>query len=108
MPDSYGTVETRDLTPMLRALTPGRHLRYRITANASRRVCDKDPSGGSKHGKVVALYGNDALVWWQRRAAAAGLALTATDTTPVPFARRNPNSHTKGTRNEKTPGPVMS
>jgi CRISPR system Cascade subunit CasE len=108
LPDSYGTVQNRDLTPTLRALTPGRHVRYRITANASavRRVLDDHQPVDKKHGrKVVALYGDDALAWWQRRAAAAGLALTTTDTTPVPFARRRKNNHTKGTRNKKTTGP---
>ncbi|MER6094151.1 type I-E CRISPR-associated protein Cas6/Cse3/CasE [Streptomyces bluensis] len=100
LPASYGTIETRDLTPVLRALSPGRCVRYRITANASRRAWDKNQSDGSRHGKVVALHGDDALAWWQRRATAAGLTPTTTDTTPVPFTRSKHKS-----LGEKNAGP---
>jgi CRISPR system Cascade subunit CasE len=93
LPPDYGSAETRALHPMFQALTPGRAVRYRITANASavRRVLDGHQPVNNKHGgKTVALYGDDALAWWQRRAHQAGLALTTTDTTPARFRRPRP------------------
>ena len=81
----YGTAETRDLAPMLNALTPGLRVRYRITANATAsRLDPKDRYPGSKkRGTVIPLYGKQALAWWQRRAENAGLALMTTDLTPI-------------------------
>ncbi|MFS8361643.1 type I-E CRISPR-associated protein Cas6/Cse3/CasE, partial [Streptomyces sp. CWNU-52H] len=72
LPPAYGTAETRDLTPMLEALTPGRHVRYRITANPSRRrhITTGDPFFGdltTRHHDEP-LNGPDALAWWQRKA----------------------------------------
>lgn len=91
LPRAYGTTETRDLTPMFQALSTGRSVRYRITANASarRKVLDGDPffDTRTRH-KDIPLFGDDALAWWQRKATHAGLALTSTDTTPIgPFRR---------------------
>ncbi|MFF3403548.1 type I-E CRISPR-associated protein Cas6/Cse3/CasE [Streptomyces sp. NPDC002659] len=104
--DRYGTVEIRDLTPMFHALTPGRRVRYRITANASatRRVLEGNHPVRNKSGsKSVALYGDDALAWWQRRATRAGLALTTTETTRSSFPRpKNENKGTQGPRHVLT------
>ncbi|TJZ99593.1 type I-E CRISPR-associated protein Cas6/Cse3/CasE [Actinacidiphila oryziradicis] len=86
LPATYGTAETRDLAPMFHALTPGRHVRYRITANASTRP----PSTGAR-GKVIALRGDAALAWWHRRATGAGLAPRTADAAPRPF--RRPTRH---------------
>ncbi|MFE1797669.1 type I-E CRISPR-associated protein Cas6/Cse3/CasE [Streptomyces sp. NPDC059517] len=86
LPKAYGTTETRDLTPMFQALTTGRTVRYRITANASarRRVLDGAPLVDTRlRHKDIPLYGDDALAWWLRKAAHAGLAPTRTDLTPV-------------------------
>ncbi|MFF1932886.1 type I-E CRISPR-associated protein Cas6/Cse3/CasE [Streptomyces sp. NPDC058228] len=97
LPDTYGIAETLDLAPMFHALTPGRHVRYRITANASAsRLAPQDRHPGSKkRGTVTPLHGEQALTWWQRRATAAGLTVTTTDATPVRFPRRS-----------KEPGPL--
>ncbi|MER6425504.1 type I-E CRISPR-associated protein Cas6/Cse3/CasE [Streptomyces sp. NPDC001137] len=106
LPQRYGSAETRTLHPMFQALTPGRAVRYRITANASaaRRVLDGHQPVDNKQGKkVIALYGDDALAWWQRRAHQAGLALTSTDTTPARF--RRPRPATKPGTTGSDPGP---
>ncbi|WP_405849150.1 type I-E CRISPR-associated protein Cas6/Cse3/CasE [Streptomyces sp. NBC_01518] len=104
LPRAYGTTQTRDLTPMFRALATGRSVRYRITANASTRrkvkVLDGDPffDPEARH-KDVPLHGDDALAWWQRKAVHAGLSLTSTDITPVgPFrrpVRKRQNAHSE-------------
>lgn len=85
LPARYGTADTHDLTALLHtALTPGRLVRYRITANASVRRHDPTLPSGSK---VTALRGDDALAWWQRRAAQAGLTLHTATATPRTFPR---------------------
>ncbi|KAB1987465.1 type I-E CRISPR-associated protein Cas6/Cse3/CasE [Streptomyces triticiradicis] len=103
LPPAYGTTETRDLTPMLQALTAGRRVRYRITANASvrRKVLDGDPFFDTEpRHKDISLHGDDALAWWQRKAAQAGLSPASTDITPTnPFRR----SVTKKTSTETDP-----
>ncbi|MFG2803835.1 type I-E CRISPR-associated protein Cas6/Cse3/CasE [Streptomyces pseudovenezuelae] len=108
LPHHYGTAETRPLHPMFQALTPGRPVRYRITANASaaRRVLDDHQPADNKHGKkIVALYGDDALAWWQRRAHQAGLALATTDITPARFPRKRRHPAEPGGQGP-SPGPV--
>ncbi|MEU2772893.1 type I-E CRISPR-associated protein Cas6/Cse3/CasE [Streptomyces sp. NPDC007162] len=109
LPDRYGTAETRPLRPMLQALTPGRRVNYRITANASavRRVLDDHQPVDHPHGrKVIPLNGDDALAWWQRRAHQAGLALNTADATPARF-RRSWKHHPGSTGGSAhTPGPV--
>ncbi|MFC8851502.1 type I-E CRISPR-associated protein Cas6/Cse3/CasE [Streptomyces sp. NPDC057144] len=108
LPHHYGTVETRPLHPMFQALTPGRAVRYRITANASaaRRVLDDHHPVDNKHGrKIVALYGDDALAWWQRRAHQAGLTLASTDITPARFPRACRRADKPGEQ-AHSPGPM--
>ncbi|MET7574937.1 type I-E CRISPR-associated protein Cas6/Cse3/CasE [Streptomyces sp. NPDC005492] len=91
LPRSYGTAETRDLTAMFHALTPGRRVRYRITA--SPLVRRKVPGTGrafatkDRH-REQPLTGTDAIAWWQNKAAQAGLGLHSTDITPQPRSRR--------------------
>ncbi|MCX2182665.1 type I-E CRISPR-associated protein Cas6/Cse3/CasE [Streptomyces sp. SKN60] len=98
LPAGYGTARTTDLAPVLHHLTPGLHLRYRITANPSTRIGNNPPPrhpAPSPHppapvrrGSVIALHGPDALAWWQRRATHAGLTLNTTITMePRPFRR---------------------
>ncbi|MGJ5797684.1 type I-E CRISPR-associated protein Cas6/Cse3/CasE [Streptomyces europaeiscabiei] len=91
LPPGYGTADTRDLTIMFRALTPGRRVRYRISA--SPLVRHKIPGTGRAFGtkdryREQALTGPDALGWWQRKATHAGLDLHSTDLTPQPRNRR--------------------
>ncbi|MDH6455493.1 CRISPR system Cascade subunit CasE [Streptomyces sp. SAI-119] len=108
LPHHYGSAETRPLHPMFQALTPGRPVRYRITANASaaRRVLDDHQPIDNKHGrKIVALYGDDARAWWQRRAHQAGLTLATTDITPARFPRTRRHTGNRGDE-PPSPGPV--
>jgi CRISPR system Cascade subunit CasE len=91
LPATYGTAQTRDLTPMFAALTPGLLVRYRITANASTRQPDREDhrlGGPRKRGKVIHLTGEQALTWWNRRATSAGLDLHTTDATRCAFRTR--------------------
>ncbi|MGW1673368.1 type I-E CRISPR-associated protein Cas6/Cse3/CasE [Streptomyces sp. NPDC002324] len=90
LPGGYGTTATRDLTPMLTALTPGLPVRYRITAapTAYRPTgAPPDPVTGRRpRGKITSLQGHDAHAWWQRRACTAGLQLTGpTEALSSPF-----------------------
>ncbi|WP_051828692.1 type I-E CRISPR-associated protein Cas6/Cse3/CasE [Streptomyces bicolor] len=111
LPQDYGTAETRALHPMFQALAPGRAVRYRITANASavrRALDDHQPVDNRRGRQVVALYGDDAMAWWQRRAHQAGLALTTTDTTPARFRRprKRPHPTTEAGEADHAPGPL--
>lgn len=72
IPKTYGTVEVRDLQPLLDALTPGMAIAYRLTANASKRL---GRSSGPMEGKVVALRGTEADEWWAARASQCGMRL---------------------------------
>ncbi|MFE5973710.1 type I-E CRISPR-associated protein Cas6/Cse3/CasE [Streptomyces sp. NPDC056460] len=92
LPATYGTAQTRSLTPVLDNLTPGRQVRYRITANptAARRVDETGRPLPGKHSRRTALTGDQAATWWHRRATEAGLTLHTLDTTPVPAARTHP------------------
>lgn len=67
LPAGYGTVQARDLDPLLRWLRPGALIRYRLAANTCLRK--------SQDKKVVPLRGSDAEQWWITRAPAAGLDL---------------------------------
>jgi CRISPR system Cascade subunit CasE len=82
LPEGYGTINTRDLTPLVAALRPGMLVHYRIAANASKRVWKGDQAG-----KVVALSGADAEDWWQRKAKAHGLSLLTLHADAQPTAR---------------------
>ncbi|MGX8910213.1 type I-E CRISPR-associated protein Cas6/Cse3/CasE [Streptomyces netropsis] len=87
LPSHYGTAHTRDLTPMLQALHAGLQVRYRITASATASCIagvTPHPVTGCRRGKTIPLKGHDALAWWQRRAAAAGLDVTTSSATPAP------------------------
>ncbi|WKU03502.1 type I-E CRISPR-associated protein Cas6/Cse3/CasE [Micromonospora sp. HUAS LYJ1] len=90
LPDGYGTVQTRDITPLLTALTSGMTVHYRIAANASKRAWKGDNAG-----KVVALSGPQAEQWWQRKAEASGLHLHNLHAEPQPAAvgRATPVRH---------------
>ena len=71
LPEGYGHAQIRTLDPLLDALRAGLPLRYRITANATRKL-----GRNTQHGKpltVVPLHGLDAEAWWARKAVEAGL-----------------------------------
>ncbi|RKN32437.1 type I-E CRISPR-associated protein Cas6/Cse3/CasE [Micromonospora musae] len=82
LPDGYGTIDTRDVSPLLKALPTGMAVHYRIAANASRRAWKGDSAG-----KIVALSGQQAEQWWQRKADAHGLDLRRLRAQPQPAAR---------------------
>ncbi|KUL27364.1 type I-E CRISPR-associated protein Cas6/Cse3/CasE [Streptomyces regalis] len=91
LPAHYGTTATRDLTPVLAALQPGRRVRYRITATPVRHT-PGTPYGQRLDGTVLrrrgiptALDGTAAAAWWQRRAGQAGLDLDDITLTPRTF-----------------------
>ncbi|MFE5952636.1 type I-E CRISPR-associated protein Cas6/Cse3/CasE [Streptomyces massasporeus] len=92
LPGGYGTTDTRDLTPLLTALTPHLPVRYRITAapTAYRPTgAPPDPVTGRRpRGKVTPLQGPDAQAWWHRKATNAGLHLT---TPPATVSRAFPS-----------------
>lgn len=73
LPEGYGHAQIRTLDPLLDALRPGLPLRYRITANATRKLGRNTQDG--KPLTVVPLHGPDAEAWWARKAAEAGLDL---------------------------------
>ncbi|MYS95614.1 MULTISPECIES: type I-E CRISPR-associated protein Cas6/Cse3/CasE [Streptomyces] len=91
LPTRYGTARTLDLTPLLNALTPGRTMRYRITAapTVARSAGNPTPHPvtGKRRGKITHLTGDDAIAWWQRRATAAGLEPVTVSCSPRPFPR---------------------
>lgn len=91
LPAGYGTAHTLDLADMFAALTPGRAVRYRITAApAAATSGPPDPATGRRRNTKYPLTGQAAQTWWERRAAAAGLHLLGKNTAapcPFPLAR---------------------
>jgi CRISPR system Cascade subunit CasE len=78
LPNGYGTIAVRDLSPLLSALDKGTAVHYRIAANASKRL----GRTADHPGKIAALRGAAAEHWWTQRAERCGLALrTLTATT---------------------------
>ena len=65
LPAGYGQAESRELDPMLKWLSTGALVRYRITANTCKRK--------SHSTKAVALRGTAADDWWKERASRSGL-----------------------------------
>lgn len=94
LPIDYGQIDTRDLGPMLKALTTGLQVRYRIAANASKRIrpTEQEAARGRKHGKVTPLTGEEAITWWQRKSADAGLTVHTALASPLPPARGRGNT----------------
>jgi CRISPR system Cascade subunit CasE len=85
LPSDYGHADTLPLAPMFHALTPGRPVRYRITATALRSRPSPPrthPSQRRDRGKITALTGEEALAWWTRKAPQAGLTVHTADTQP--------------------------
>lgn len=65
LPAGYRHAQTRELDPLLKWLSTGAAVRYRITANTCKRK--------SHSTKVVALRGTAADEWWIERASRSGL-----------------------------------
>lgn len=88
LPDGYGEIEVKNLSPMFTALRSGMGVRYRITVNPVKR--ERLPvEQKNKRGPIVPLDGPDADQWWSRRATEAGLQLKTLLPTPLDPARRH-------------------
>jgi CRISPR system Cascade subunit CasE len=83
LPERYGTLAVRDLTPLLTALSDGMAVRYRITANTAKRL----GRTSERPGKIVALRGSEAEQWWTARAESVGLMLRTLIFTSLPDIR---------------------
>src|SRR6202012_3885524 len=85
LPDGYGRVEVKDLSPMFDKLTKDRAVHYRITASASKRkpLDPPAPPGSNKRGPIVPLRGREAERWWRTQAERAGLELRSLTSSPV-------------------------
>lgn len=79
LPERFGTVDTREIGPLLKAIRPGLRVHYRIAANTSKRA-----QHGADAGKVVPLTGHDVQAWWTTRATSHGLSLEQVHTNPQP------------------------
>lgn len=90
LPSGYGEAAVRDRTPLLKALTPGMRVHYRIAANPSKRAWKGDNAG-----KIVPLSGAAAEDWWRRKAQDNGLGLESLHADPQPPAegRSKPVRH---------------
>jgi len=71
LPAGYGQAQTRELDPLLKWLTTGALIRYRITAN----TCKRKSHPGTAEARTVALRGTAADDWWTERAERSGLQL---------------------------------
>jgi CRISPR system Cascade subunit CasE len=87
LPGGYGTATTKDISAVLKLLTTGLTVRYRIDANAVRKPGHTTRAAtGAK--AIVPLSGADADDWWARQAEErSGLKLTSTHSTPLTAAR---------------------
>jgi CRISPR system Cascade subunit CasE len=86
LPAGYAPGGVRELDALLERLTAGTRVRYRILANPT-----KQEHNPGRRGTLRPLTGDEALAWWERKAADAGLALdaaTITDTTVLRGTRR--------------------
>jgi CRISPR system Cascade subunit CasE len=71
LPGNYTTgIDHRDLAPLFEWITTGLTLRYRIDANP---IKAPRPADSRERGRRVPLIGDEAVAWWERKAAAAGL-----------------------------------
>ena len=71
LPDGYGCMERRELSPLLDALVVGHPVRYRIVASPTKRI-GRSVQRGVKE-KTIPLRGREAEDWWRRRAHERGL-----------------------------------
>jgi CRISPR system Cascade subunit CasE len=97
-PDGYVLEGSYELDAKLASLHPGTKVRYCILANATKSI----PVPKAR-GKVKALLGADAVEWWKRRSAQAGLVLLSEPTWtthPLTGKRQNGKIHVVATRFE--------
>jgi len=84
LPEGYGTTVSRPLDPLLEAVRKGLPVRYRLVANATRKLGRNTVAG--KPLTVIPLVGADAEAWWERQAEQSGLELREAVATPLPPA----------------------
>ncbi|MFI8930852.1 type I-E CRISPR-associated protein Cas6/Cse3/CasE [Streptomyces sp. NPDC053474] len=100
LPDGYGTLTTRTLDDLLKALAPGRTLRYRCIASPVRK-----PGATTRSlynlPAVVPLHGAPADEWWQRQADKAGLQPLTLHSQPAATVhdRQRPTPAAQDTKN---------
>jgi CRISPR system Cascade subunit CasE len=70
LPAGYQIDRSIELRSLHEQLEPGRAMRYRILANATKKVAN-----GTNQGKRFALSFDDTQQWWQRKATEAGFEL---------------------------------
>ncbi|MGW4412318.1 type I-E CRISPR-associated protein Cas6/Cse3/CasE [Nonomuraea sp. NPDC004702] len=83
LPDQYGSLAVRDLTPLLNLLRADMAVHYRIVGNPTKRL----GRTSERSGKLVALRGDEADQWWHNRAHASGLILRTLISTSLPDIR---------------------
>lgn len=92
--------ESRNLAPLLEALKPGRHLRYRCDANPIRRPTQRTRELYQLETTVIALHGRHADDWWHRQAERAGLKIWTHESHSVATARgKTPDKKRPGKEN---------
>jgi CRISPR system Cascade subunit CasE len=79
LPDQYGSLAVRDLSPLLDRLQPDMAVQYRIVANTTKRL----GRTSERAGKLVALRDAEADQWWK----ASGLILRTLISTSLPDIR---------------------
>ncbi|MFF3113547.1 type I-E CRISPR-associated protein Cas6/Cse3/CasE [Kitasatospora sp. NPDC057904] len=101
LPTGYGQADTKTLTPLLDALRPGLHIRYRIAANPIRK-----PGRTTRElyqlKAVVPLQGTAADDWWARQAEATGLRLGILHSSPLDASRGNRRSDQRPVQHNRT------
>lgn len=103
LPDGYGQSVVRILDPLLDALRPGLPLRYRLTANATRKLGRNTIAG--KPLSIVPLNGPQAEEWWARKAKESGLelrVLTAVSLETAEGTKTGPQRGTHFVRHART------
>ncbi|MGW1177417.1 type I-E CRISPR-associated protein Cas6/Cse3/CasE [Kitasatospora sp. NPDC002543] len=100
LPTGYGQAVTKPLTPLLDALRPGLHIRYRIAANPIRR-----PTRATRElyglKAVVPLLGAAADDWWARQAEASGLNIGILHSSPLEAAKGNRRSDQRPVKHDR-------
>ncbi|MGW0734433.1 type I-E CRISPR-associated protein Cas6/Cse3/CasE [Streptomyces sp. NPDC002851] len=87
LPLRYGNALSKPLTPLLTHLQSGTPIRYRITANAIRRLGKNPTTPNGRPGQYLPLHGADAEEWWHRQSATCGITLHTVLATSLPSAR---------------------
>ena len=93
----------KDVSGAYRALKGGEVLRFRITANPTRKVDTMSgPNGQRRNGRRVELRSDEErLAWLQRKAERGGFELLSVRAGPVPDVRMVPGARLSGWRDDR-------